>query len=323
MSKQPLAPGSFTPLTNGFLPRRRNFRVTPTPLVCSSVVERLAPPHHDVTLTTQQSASSPRRSTTVTSYPVRLPRNTAEPLRSSLKPTASSPSLPSYCEPPRANPEPLATRKSVQFKETELESVRLYRPTGRPAHLLSSAATSDTETETESDASHLSDRPAPSSFDYLDVDYARSSPLCWSPSPDSHVLLESLSLPSTYNPSGTPMLHGTALVRNISYEKNVSVRFTLDSWDTVSEVRAEFDGPVGDAVTGPYALHGPWDRFRFVISVPLNAHARMMLLAGIFSPELLIISTAKRARPSDERFHLDLRRGFWASSNADIEGMES
>jgi len=280
MSKQPLAAGSLNPLANGFLPRRRNFRGSPTPLFCASAIDRPASPHHDIL---PQSGSSLRR-TAVASCPTYSQHGSARPLKPSLKSAFSSP-LPNNCHPPRTKSESFATPKSVQFKDSDLESVRLYKPMGRPARLFSSAtAASDTETETESDASYLGERQAPKPVvEQVEVDYIHSSSLRWVPTAESHILLESLSLPPRRDPFATPVLHGTILVRNIAYEKDVSVRFTLDGWDTVSEVRAGYDGPVGDATTGPYATHGLWDRFRFTVSLPTGAHNRTMLLAARYA----------------------------------------
>lgn len=53
-----------------------------------------------------------------------------------------------------------------------------------------------------------------------------------SPPPLANVHLETVTLPRTRPPT----LRGTVLVRNISYEKSVAVRFTLDDWQTTSEV---------------------------------------------------------------------------------------
>jgi hypothetical protein len=297
MSKQT---GPLTPIA-AFLPRRRNHRAVSTPHFC---VERPSSPHrsssphrppsphrpaspsvhHDAISTISPSTHAQRR-IQATSYTTYSPHCAAKPLKPSLKSSTSTPLLPADAYHSRTNSEPTAAAKSVQFKEGDLESIRLYRPMGRPARLLSSAAASDTETETESDASHLGDRPAPAlSLDSsLEVDYSRSSPLRWAPAPDSNILLESLYLPHVHDTSGIAMLHGTVLVRNIAYEKDVFMRFTLDNWDTVSEVRAGYDGPVGDATRGPYASYGPWDRFRFAISLPTGAHSRTMLLAARYT----------------------------------------
>jgi len=63
-------------------------------------------------------------------------------------------------------------------------------------------------------------------------------------------------------------------VRNITFEKRVAARFTIDVWTTVSEVLARYAGPVN---AGAH-LHpsddgddGKWDRFAFSISLGLYA----------------------------------------------------
>ncbi|KAI0003829.1 putative phosphatase regulatory subunit-domain-containing protein [Russula compacta] len=162
--------------------------------------------------------------------------------------------------------------KNVHFKEKEdgLESVRLFRRTGKPVSV--SKPTSDTETETE---------PEPSGFPFPRVSSLTEIANCSTvpapnPSPYANVHLESITLP----PARPPILRGTVLVRNVVFEKHVGVRFTLDDWTTVSEVLAAYAGPVGQLETlagtnqgktvgdliGPGAASG-WDRFNFAIKL--------------------------------------------------------
>jgi hypothetical protein len=47
-------------------------------------------------------------------------------------------------------------------------------------------------------------------------------------------------------------------VRNITYQKTVMVRYTMDDWETLNDVLAWYDGKNGN---------GGWDRFRFSVSL--------------------------------------------------------
>ena len=168
--------------------------------------------------------------------------------------------------------------KNVHFKEKDegLESVRLFRRTGKPVSV--SKPTSDTETETE---------PEPSGFPFPSnkfgssasslTEIATCSPVpAPDPSPYANVHLQYVSLP----PARPPVLLGTVLVLNIVFEKNVGVRFTLDNWTTVSEVLATYTGPVASLETlagtnqgktvgdliGSTGAKG-WDRFNFAIKL--------------------------------------------------------
>jgi hypothetical protein len=101
--------------------------------------------------------------------------------------------------------------KNVHFKEKDdgLESVRIFRRTGKPVSV--SKPTSDTETETEPE---LSAYPFPhinnfgSSGSSLTEIANCSTVPAPSPSPYTNMYLESITLP----PAQTPILHGTVLV---------------------------------------------------------------------------------------------------------------
>lgn len=174
---------------------------------------------------------------------------------------------------------PVYGPKNVHFKEKDegLETVRLFRRTGKPVSV--SKPTSDTETETEPEPSGF---PFPrnnfgSSASSSLTEIATCSPVPPAdPSPYANVHLESVSLP----PARPPVLRGTVLVRNIVFEKYVGVRFTLDDWTTVSEVLATYTGPVASLETlagtnqsktvgdliGSTGAKG-WDRFNFAIKL--------------------------------------------------------
>ncbi|KAK0479735.1 hypothetical protein IW261DRAFT_1608027, partial [Armillaria novae-zelandiae] len=119
-----------------------------------------------------------------------------------------------------------------------LETVCVCNRSAKPASLLRTIPASDAETKTEAEV-EASSRPR-FPFPLVLPAYSLSPFTDVVPSPaaprdGTNVILESLTLPQS-----TLALKGTLLVRNISYEKQVYVRFTLDDWQTTSEVAARY-----------------------------------------------------------------------------------
>ncbi|KAH6896170.1 hypothetical protein BKA70DRAFT_1438886 [Coprinopsis sp. MPI-PUGE-AT-0042] len=142
---------------------------------------------------------------------------------------------------------------------------------------------------------------------------------------------------SRVSPKLVCMLEGTLLVRNVAYEKHVSVRFTLDDWHTTSEVKAAYRESLGSLpdkwrswVLGdrssstpsspstssedkipaapPAGSNPQWDRFSF--SINLSDYARGRSLS---SRTLWLV--ARYAVPGDVRVPIPkLLPGFNFSS---------
>lgn len=246
-----------------------------------------------------------------------LPRTPSTPiilsngkhLKPSLKSSSSSPNIPDMLRTKhlRAQSAPSTpnVHKNVHFAENGLESVRLFNRTGKPSSV-SKPPGDETETETEAENSNAErgvgsfpfpslspsslglSVPSSSSSSQNIVHEIDTSPhmtsIIPSPSPPSaaNVHLETVTLPRTRPPT----LRGTVLVRNLAFEKNVAVRFTLDEWQTTSEVACKHvvslpglpppfpkqhekreDGP--DSVAGRIVSgrkveeeNASWDRFR-------------------------------------------------------------
>ncbi|KAG8733483.1 Protein phosphatase 1 regulatory subunit 3D [Ceratobasidium sp. 423] len=132
----------------------------------------------------------------------------------------------------------------------------------------------------------------------LKIALARSAPLQSVPHPDAHVHLAAMRLLAT-------RLSGSVLVKNISFNKRVSVRYTFDNWETTSEVSGAWSSPnaLADLPKGelkPFgeeeteldiargimvAVPAGWDRFTFNIKLDDVApylSARSLLVAVKF-----------------------------------------
>ena len=137
----------------------------------------------------------------------------------------------------------------------------------RPRAVSGGAEDTETENEGYESPSYLFSKTSdPFS---IDIDSTQSSPV---PSPDpttgANVYLETIVFPR----SRPPTLRGSVLVKNVAFEKLVALRFTLDNWQTTSEVTCKFVCSL-PALPPPFppervAIAAPkvgWDRFSFLI----------------------------------------------------------
>ncbi|CUA67468.1 carbohydrate binding domain-containing protein from family CBM21 [Rhizoctonia solani] len=132
----------------------------------------------------------------------------------------------------------------------------------------------------------------------LKIALSRSAPLQPVPHPEAHVHLAAMRLLAT-------RLSGSVLVKNISFNKRVSVRYTFDNWETTSEVSGAWSSPnaLADLPKGELKPFGEeeseldiargimvpvptgWDRFTFNIKLDDVApylSARSLLIAVKF-----------------------------------------
>ncbi|KAG1748803.1 carbohydrate-binding module family 21 protein [Suillus occidentalis] len=259
---------------------------------------------------------SPSSSPTISSRPqpsrsssIILPNG--KPLKSSLKSSTSTLSIPTPPLETQRNTNHLHLRsrsepstpishapKNVHFPDTDigLASIRIFSRSARPA----AVSTPDDETETEAEDQPSSGFPFPkftSPTPTFEIDTATSSVVpITNPPPHANILIESLTFSQPSLKGVNPHLSGTLLVRNLAYEKHVAVRFTLDEWQTVSEVRAQYvtsvpslplaftrsKPTVGDLVALGTDKCG-WDRFSFLIRLEDYAHSlgsRVLWLAA-------------------------------------------
>ncbi|PPQ96200.1 hypothetical protein CVT26_005511 [Gymnopilus dilepis] len=133
----------------------------------------------------------------------------------------------------------------------------------------------------------------------IDPDHSSDVPMRGAERADGNIYLESVGFVRADSSSPTPSrpltLTGTLLVRNVTYQKTVAIRFTLDDWHTTNDVLATHEkslsalpgsfwgrreGRQGEKVLSPYALESTasgggvffgdkpaWDRFRFNINL--------------------------------------------------------
>ncbi|KIJ57260.1 carbohydrate-binding module family 21 protein [Sphaerobolus stellatus SS14] len=177
--------------------------------------------------------------------------------------TKSAPATPS------AEPRPLPpTPKSVHF-DTQLEYVKFFLAEQKPKAVSRAGSPSAYETS-EGDTTDTG-YPFPPAHPQPSPTMIRLKPIAL-PAPlvpgvpwTFDVRLEAVSLDTT-SQNGCPVdsaspslcLTGAVLVRNIAFSKLVFIRFTLDGWETTSEVAAKYQCSLKD---------GAYDRFEFRVGL--------------------------------------------------------
>ncbi|KAG2067001.1 hypothetical protein BDR04DRAFT_1144598 [Suillus decipiens] len=257
--------------------------------------------------------SSPPRPQSSRTSPIILPNG--KPLKSSLKSSTSSLNIQTQPLEPQRTSNHLHLRsksepstptahapKNVHFPDTDIDlaSIRIFNCSARPK----AVSTPDDETETEGEDQPSTGFPFPKfstpAIPNFEINTAVSSvvPATNQP-PHANIIIESLTFSQASSKGISPYLSGTLLVRNLAYEKHVAVRFTLDEWQTVSEVRAQHvvsvpslppvfslssssKTTVGDLIALGEDKRG-WDRFSFLIRLEDYAHSlgsRVLWLAA-------------------------------------------
>ncbi|BGP37714.1 hypothetical protein JCM10449v2_001631 [Rhodotorula kratochvilovae] len=155
---------------------------------------------------------------------------------------------------PRSAPATPVCPKYVHF-DTQLEHVKHFLAQQRPAAVSRSGSPIETETEEEPESFPFPAmaQPQAGTVKLVLPNFPTQSRL------ERDAYVESL----TMTPDGKS-IRGIVRVRNLAFEKWVAVRFTLDHWQTVSEVSAEHH----ESIPGGVA-----DRFAFTIRLQdLLAH---------------------------------------------------
>ncbi|KIM83046.1 carbohydrate-binding module family 21 protein [Piloderma croceum F 1598] len=198
-------------------------------------------------------------------------------------------------------------------KEDGLESVRVFSLKARPASLCEGGDGTETETDSRFPFSRFgtnSSGPGPfplaSVVDYETAGATSTIPVP-NPPPYANIYFESAALVQSEAPSyplapTAPHLTGTILVRNVAYEKHVAVRFTLDEWQTTSEVTARYIASVPvlpwektrsrtprnavritENASNPSSTPLTWDRFSFDIRLDGELQERVLWFVGRYT----------------------------------------
>jgi hypothetical protein len=188
--------------------------------------------------------------------PPLLRKKSGEPLKPSLKVkrTSSRGLLPVVTDPVKSSSSKSApatpAHKGVHF-HSQLEQVKLFLPKQKPLAVSRDGYPTDTS-GTDSEFSPIiyardddvNDRP----LVMHRIEVPRPLPLA---EDTCDVRVESIDLVGT-------TVEGVVRVRNLAFEKWIAVRFTLDNWQTTSEVTARYkDTP----------QNGTFDRFMFTIKL--------------------------------------------------------
>ncbi|KAL1413192.1 hypothetical protein Q8F55_000943 [Vanrija albida] len=163
--------------------------------------------------------------------------------------------------------------KSVRFSDRRLESVVLFLREQKVTAISSAAADPSTETEDDNDTDlsdyvHFRTRRngnGRSDDKEVEIDVGSRVPrLRTDFGPGTQGLLDSenVILERVEIVNGVSLaLRGTVIARNVAFQKFIAVRFTLDHWQTVSEVAGTHIVHIPSGTTGDEG----WDRFGFTV----------------------------------------------------------
>ena len=186
--------------------------------------------------------------------PLTIRKKSGQPVKSSLK-SSRRPELHVVTDGPFAKSEPVTPThtKAVHF-DSKLEHVKLFLAAQKPLAV-------------SRDGSPTSDTSGDEFPSFVYGDSARES---------RHVKMLVPNMPSAPRKKENVALQGLVLsqeqrtitgsvcVRNIAFEKWLAIRFTLDQWQTTSEVTARYDKSIEDGTfdvfTFAIRLHDIWSR---------------------------------------------------------------
>lgn len=196
----------------------------------------------------------------------------------------STPALPISHHHSKSVPSTPTVHKAVHF-DSKLEHVKVFKFKQRPTAVSRDGSPEQTETETEEEKdqfpyiwrknsnSNLNGHSPMSGFANSSSSQSQSAPSAPMPEMEEQLVLRLPNFPSSTRVSvdreifleriflaeDLRSVKGTVQVRNMSFEKWVAIRYTLDHWATIGEVSAEYS----ETIKG-----GQADRFTF--SIKLN-----------------------------------------------------
>ncbi|OJT06227.1 Protein phosphatase 1 regulatory subunit 3D [Trametes pubescens] len=235
------APGNETPrpsTSSSRLGFRIDLGTLKTPLGESSTAIRSDSSNSRAVSAPQESAANLAR------------KKSGEPLKSSLKSrrpiVRGDLSVVTDIASTKSEPATPMGSKSVHF-DAKLEHVKLFLAEQKPLAISRQGSPTDTSgTESDFPSAIYGHKRTEDKMLTMQVANMPASPRL-----DADIAFERLELAS----EGT-VLNGTVRVRNLAFEKWVAVRFTVDSWQTTSEVTARY----ADSIEA-----GVFDRFSFSI----------------------------------------------------------
>ncbi|EPQ32384.1 uncharacterized protein PFL1_00580 [Pseudozyma flocculosa PF-1] len=240
--------------------------------------------HIDIACIPTPSVLDQHAAASTSTLPELIRKKSGEPVKSSLKQYPSSALFNSRASSDASIPSATFARaksvpstpnvpKAVHF-DSQLEHIKIFRVKGRPTAVSREGSPEQTETETEEEREYpffgqrrgLPNRqgsgaktPSPTATPPVEMEEQLLLRLPNFPSSARLSVDRDIFLERVYLSDDLRSVKGTVQVRNLSFEKWVAVRFTLDHWATVSEVSAEYSESIKDG-----------DADRFVFSIKLN-----------------------------------------------------